>query len=176
MTWHRSRHAAIIVLVLLVSACASRPIISSAGNDDAWSLNGRIGINAGSRHGSFTVDWLQRPGHFEINLLGPLGMGVARVTGDPGRVVLDVPGQAPVVADSPDSLLKQAVGVDIPVTPLRYWVRGKPAPGPHRSTADGFHQFGWQVAYLRYEKQLPVKIRLTRPEVKVMMVVKQWAK
>lgn len=171
----RLRYLAGALLLVGLAACTSRPVITGTGAEASWSLNGRLGYIAGKEHGNLSVDWRQRPDHFEINLLGPLGVGVARVEGEPGRVVLDMAGRDPVVARSADDLVEQVIGVALPVSQLRYWVRGKPAPLPHQSTADGFRQLGWQIAYLQYEQQLPVKIRLTRPGVKVMMVVKKWA-
>lgn len=150
-------------------------VVGGAGNDAVWSLTGRLGVVAGRRHGSFTVDWRQNRAAYSIDLLGPLGIGVARITSDGRKVTLHIARHDPVVADSAEALLAKSLGLDIPVTPMRYWVRGKPAPGAHETTADGFRQAGWTVDYLDYRQGLPVKIRLTRPEVKLLMVVRRWA-
>ena len=169
---------ALLCLVVLgaLCACSTRPVVVQKGarDDGVWSLTGRLGISARRQHGSFTVDWQQDKDKYRIDLLGPLGVGVARVSGDADKVTLQLPRRAPLVADSPEQLLSEALGLDIPVTPLRYWVRGVPAPGPFQHTADGFRQQGWTVDYLAYEQGLPVKIRLTRPEVKMLMVVRRW--
>lgn len=143
-------------------------------HDGIWSLSGRLGVAAGNRHGTFTVDWRQHKDNYQIVLLGPMGIGVARITGSPDRVTLKIPRHAPMTARSPEALLVRSLGLNIPVTPLRYWVRGKPAPGPYQPTSDGFKQQGWTVKYLDYLQGLPTRIRLTRPRVKLIMVVTQW--
>ena len=163
-----------LVLLGLVSACATRPVVIGSGGDQVWTLNGRLGISAGRRHGTFTIDWQEKKDSYRIDLLGPMGIGVARVTGDGSKVMLELPNQAPLVANSPDRLLSDSLGLDIPVTPLRYWVRGGPAPGPYSKTSTGIRQMGWQIDYLEYADGLPVKIKLARPEVKLMMVVRRW--
>lgn len=176
MTRSRPRTFPVFLSLLLLTACATQPIVEQSGapNDSIWSLQGRLGISAGRKHGTFTVDWQQHRDNYNIHLLGPLGVGVARITRKGGTVTLEIPNQAPQVADSADQLLTDSLGLTIPVTPLRYWVRGKPAPGSWRRTADGFSQQGWTIAYPKYEAGLPVKILLTRPEVHLTMVVRKW--
>lgn len=161
---------------MLLCACATRPVVVQNGiaGDNVWSLNGRIGISSGKRHGAFTVDWRQDQDDYNISLLGPMGVGAARITRRDGMVTLQVPNQDPLVARSADELLSAALGLHIPVTPLRYWVRGKPAPGYWRATPDGFVQSGWTISYLAYASGLPVKMVVSRPEVKMTMVVRKW--
>ncbi|HKI73158.1 MAG TPA: lipoprotein insertase outer membrane protein LolB [Pseudomonadales bacterium] len=176
MTRALARTVLVLSIVVLLAACATRPVVEQTGNanDAIWSLQGRLGISAGRKHGSFTVDWRQRKDDYNIDLLGPLGVGVAKITRRAGKVTLEIPHQAPLVADSADRLLSDSLGLDIPVTPLRYWIRGKPAPGSYQPTPEGFRQQGWTIAYAKYEAGLPVKIQLTRPEVRVTMVVRKW--
>lgn len=149
-------------------------MVEGPRGDGIWSLNGRLGVSAGHRHGSFTVAWEQDRDKYTIDLLGPLGVGIAHIDGAAGKVTLKLPRHAPLVAATPEALLSKALGLQIPVTPLRYWVRGKPAPGPYQRTAKGFRQQGWNVDYLAFKKGLPVKIRLTRPKIRLLMVVRQW--
>ncbi len=87
---------------------------------------------------------------------------------------LDVPGDPPVSARSADELLFQSTGLALPVTPLRYWVRGKPAPGAFSRTESGFVQSGWTVEYLGFEQGLPTRMRIERPEVRLILVVRGW--
>lgn len=166
-----------LFLLCMLAACTSRPVItgSYAPEDESWSLLGKLGVSAGRERGSFTIDWQQDRGAYRINLLGPMGMGVARIEGDGDEVTLNLPGQPPVTASSADDLLLATIGLDIPVKPMRYWVRGKPAPGTWRKTPSGIRQHGWNIEYLEFEDELPVRMRLTRPEVRMVMVVKTWA-
>lgn len=137
-------------------------------------MKGKLGVVAQGQSGSFTIEWSQHQDAFEISLFGPLGMTAARVTGDGEGVSLEAPGEPLVTARSADALLADNLGLDIPVTPLRFWVRGVPAPGPHRKGRDSIAQFGWTIEYLQHQDGLPVRIRLSRPEVRLVLVVRQW--
>lgn len=165
-----------LALLGALCSCSTQPVVEHEGaiNDGVWSMTGKLGISAGRHHDNVTVDWQQNKDKYRIDLLGPLGLGIARITGSAGKVTLKMPRRAPLVANSPEALLADSLGLDIPLTPMRYWVRGKPAPGPVQQTADGFRQFGWTIDYLAYLQGLPVKIRLTRPEVKMLIVVRRW--
>ncbi|MEX2365481.1 MAG: lipoprotein insertase outer membrane protein LolB [Pseudohongiellaceae bacterium] len=161
---------------MLLVGCTNRPLISGdvRPGDQTWSLAGKLGVLAGDTRGTFTIDWQQHREQFEINLLGLFGLGHVRVNGNLEGVMLNVRGQEPVYADSPDALLLATTGLDIPVTPLRYWVRGKPAPGRYKKHERGFSQMGWRVEYLSCDQGLPVRLRVTRPQVRLTMVVHQW--
>ncbi|XOV85859.1 MAG: lipoprotein insertase outer membrane protein LolB [Pseudomonadota bacterium] len=135
---------------------------------------GKLGVVAEQQRGSFGINWQQRGEDFEINLLGPLGISAARVYRQGPLVTLDVPGEPPVSAPDADALLYQSTGVALPVAPLRYWVRGKPAPGRFARTRTGFIQAGWTVEYLGFEQGLPTRMRVERPEVRLMLVVRAW--
>lgn len=163
-----------LVLILFLSACQVQPVVEGERDDDDWSLTGKLGVVAGTERGNFSVNWRQQQDSFEINLLGPLGLGIARVNGDANGVVLSQPGKSPVTAATPDELLLSTLGLDIPVTPMKQWVRGRPARGRYRNTNDGFVQFGWTVQYLEFKNSLPTRMRVSRPEVRLTMVVRQW--
>lgn len=166
-----------LLLLCLLAACTSRPVVtgSFSPEDQSWSLVGKLGVSAGLERGNFTIDWQQERNAYRINLLGPMGVGVARIEGDDDQVTLNLPGESPVTASNANDLLLATLGLDIPVKPMRYWVRGKPAPGAWRKTPSGIRQQGWNIEYLEFEEDLPVRIRLTRPEVRLVMVVKAWA-
>lgn len=168
--------ALLAVILLLVSGCTTLPVVTGdvVARDQVWSLRGKLGVSAGKERGNFIVDWQQDKDQFEINLMGPLGMGVANIMGAADGVTLRLPGEDPVYATSADQLLLTVMGLNIPVTEMKYWVRGYPAPGRYRDTDTGFTQFGWRVEYLAFERSLPVRIRLTRPEVKLTMAIRQW--
>ncbi|MEX0941182.1 MAG: lipoprotein insertase outer membrane protein LolB [Pseudomonadales bacterium] len=165
-----------LLALMFLTACSTQPVVTGdvVPEDGTWSLRGKLGISAGQERGNFTIDWQQDGDQFEIHLLGPLGMGVANISGTDQGVVLRVPGEEPVFAVSADELLANVMGFNFPVAQMKYWVRGRPAPGRYRDVNHGFTQFGWKVEYLAIEQALPVRIRLTRPEVKLIMAIRQW--
>ena len=165
-----------VMVLLLLSSCAqiTRVADDARTTDTYWSLKGKIGVSAGKDRGNFGIDWQQQGEDFEINLLGPLGIGVARLRGDEGGVLLQLPGKSELYAATADELLVATMGLNIPVSQMKYWVRGVPAPGRSKKTARGFIQLGWTVEYLEYQKALPVRIKASRPEVNIAMVIRQW--
>ena len=170
--FHGSAIAASLAVVL--SACTITPVVESLPESESWLMKGKLGVVAEGQSGSFTIEWSQQEDQFAISLFGALGMTAARIIGDSEGVSLQAPGEPLVTARSADALLLDNLGLDIPVTPLRFWVRGVPAPGPHRTGPDSIHQLGWTIEYLQHQEGLPVRMRLTRPEVRLVLVVRQW--
>ena len=152
---------------------------------DGWQINGKVGIRAPKDSGSGTLFWLQRQDYYDIRLSGPLGRGAARLTGRPGQAVLEVANQGRFEAQSPESLLAEQLGWELPVSHLVWWVRGLPAPdSKSRLTLDGdsrlahLEQDGWKVEYLSYSEQngywLPERMKLHGENLDVTVVLKEW--
>ncbi|WP_324733359.1 lipoprotein insertase outer membrane protein LolB [Pseudomonas paeninsulae] len=152
---------------------------------DAWQISGKVGIRAPQDSGSGTLFWLQRQDYYDIRLSGPLGRGAARLTGRPGDLQLEVANQGRYQAASPEQLLQQQLGLNLPVSHLLWWIRGLPAPDSRsRLTLDRdsrlahLTQDGWQVEYLRYAEQdgywLPERLKLSGHDLQVTLVIKDW--
>jgi outer membrane lipoprotein LolB len=155
------------------------------GSLDAWQISGKVGIRAAQDSGSGTLFWLQRQDYYDIRLSGPLGRGAARLTGRPGAIQLEVANQGRYQAASPEQLLQQQLGLNLPVSHLLWWIRGLPAPDSRsRLTLDRdsrlaqLSQDGWQVEYLRYAEQdgywLPERLKLSGHDMQVTLVIKDW--
>lgn len=155
------------------------------GSLDSWQINGKVGIRAAQDSGSGTLFWLQRQDYYDIRLSGPLGRGAARLTGRPGDIQLEVANQGRYQAASPEQLLQQQLGLNLPVSHLLWWIRGLPAPDSRsRLTLDRdsrlaqLSQDGWQVEYLRYAEQdgywLPERLKLSGHDLQVTLVIKDW--
>jgi len=202
----RLQHLIVIGLIALLTGCAgftSREILEGQGSReqwkahkqqittlDAWQISGKVGIRAtrGSGKtdgGSGTLFWLQRQDYYDIRLSGPLGRGAAHLTGRPGAIALEVANQGRYQADSPEALLEEQLGWNLPVSHLLWWVRGLPAPGSksHLTLDSQSHlahleQDGWQVEYLRYAEQksywLPERLKLHGHGLEVTLVIKDW--
>ncbi|KFX69551.1 membrane protein [Pseudomonas taeanensis MS-3] len=155
------------------------------GSLDAWQISGKVGIRAPKDSGSGTLFWLQRQDYYDIRLSGPLGRGAARLTGRPGAILLEVANQGRYKAASPEALLQQQLGLNLPVSHLLWWIRGLPAPNSKsRLTLDGdsrlaqLRQDGWEVDYLSYAEQngfwLPERLKLNGHDLQVTLVIKDW--
>ncbi|WP_342654457.1 lipoprotein insertase outer membrane protein LolB [Pseudomonas sp. F3-2] len=195
------RHVVVFSLIALLAGCAgvtSREAVQGQGNAsqwrvnkeqlsslDGWQINGKVGIRAPKDSGSGTLFWLQRQDYYDIRLSGPLGRGAARLTGRPGAVSLEVANQGRYDAPDPETLLKDQLGWQLPVSHLVWWVRGLPAPdSKSRLTLDGgsrlsgLEQDGWQIEYLSYTEQngytLPERMKLHGQDLDVTLVIKDW--
>ncbi|NBA94941.1 lipoprotein insertase outer membrane protein LolB [Pseudomonas sp. R5(2019)] len=195
------RYVITFSLIALLAGCAGlgpREALEGHGNPqqwrahkahltqlDGWQISGKVGIRAPKDSGSGTLFWLQRQDYYDIRLSGPLGRGAARLTGRPGQVVLEVANQGRYEAPTPEALLEEQLGWNLPVSHLVWWVRGLPAPGSKsKLTLDGesrlahLEQDDWSVEYLSYTEQngywLPERIKLHGRDLDVTLVVKDW--
>lgn len=151
---------------------------------NSWSIQGKIGIHSPNKSGSGTLYWLQNQQSYDIRLAGPLGRGATHLSGQPGSVHLES-GQGTYLASSPEELVDQQTGWQLPVSNLLYWIRGLPAPGSHArlwlnpdSQLALLQQDGWQVHYQSYGnfsgRRLPERLKLESPDLEVVLVIKQW--
>ncbi|MDR0277044.1 MAG: lipoprotein insertase outer membrane protein LolB [Paucimonas sp.] len=195
------RHVITFSLIALLAGCAgfgSKEAVQGQGSPqlwkehkqqlstlDGWQINGKVGIRAPTDSGSGTLVWLQRQDYYDLRLSGPLGRGAARLTGRPGNVVLEVANQGRFEAPTPEVLLAEQLGWELPVSHLVWWVRGLPAPdSKSKLTLDGdsrlasLEQDGWQVEYTRYTEQngywLPERMKLHGQDLDVTVVLKEW--
>ncbi len=196
-----ARHLIVFSLIALLAGCAgltSREALEGQGDAglwqahkqqvaslDAWQISGKVGIRAPQDSGSGTLFWLQRQDYYDIRLSGPLGRGAARLTGRPGTILLEVANQGRYQAATPEQLMQEQLGLNLPVSHLLWWIRGLPSPdSKSRLNLDAdsrlaqLSQDGWQVEYLRYAEQngfwLPERIKLTGFDLQVTLVIKDW--
>ncbi len=86
-------------------------------------------------------------------------------------------------ASDVEGLTEQVLGWRLPLAGLPDWVRGRAAAGaPVQTRVDGaqrlaeLRQSGWRVEFLDYEAAsgLPKRLRLTRADVEIRLVIDQW--
>ena len=150
-----------------------------------WHLNGKIAVQTTEDSGSATVDWVQNNNSYTVSLLGPLGANGLKLTGQPGLVTLTMADGKRFTASNPEELLAKQWGFHLPVSYLRYWIRGLPVPGVAASNQfDASHrlmnltQDGWQVQFLNYTHShnldLPSKLFITSSTTKVKILIYSW--
>lgn len=184
------KHLLSVVLMVLLAGCSqlqTREALTPADPAPVlqlqnWSLDGRIGIRYDGEINSANLSWQQQPERYTIALTGPLGQGGLRIESD-GRVVsLQQAGSDEVHrAATPEALMQQLLGWYLPLSHARFWVRGLPDPSlswQGLAQEQGFSQADWKVEYDRYTRAgtlvLPEKIRLTRPDLRITLVINRW--
>jgi len=196
------RHAVILLLgVMALSGCAGmkpfflpegRPDLSAwqrrqqqLGKLQSWDLQGRVAIETAQDNWTASVTWRNDAESYRMRFMAPLSQGTFELTGAPGRVQLRLP-EKTLEAPDPRRLMQDNLGWSLPVSGMRYWVVGLPAPGRETQElrVDGngrlvdLRQDGWRISVLRYKKvgglELPEKMYLQNDPVKVRLVVGEW--
>lgn len=195
---HAARFAAAGVTAILgtglMGGCAITPPVPPADwtqvklqrqSLDHWEMTGRAAVATATDGWTASVAWSQRAADSELRLQGTLGVGGVRVRGDGQSFEIETSKGEKIASDDAAAALQQAVGVPLPVSALRFWLLGVPAPGmPAIEELDEqgrlvrLEQDGWQATYDRYAYQkdawLPGRMRLEKGAVRVRVVVHQW--
>lgn len=151
----------------------------------SWKLSGKIAVQSARESGSASIDWVQRVKNYQISLLGPLGSNGVKLSGHPGLVTMDTADGKHATASSPEKLLAQQMGWNLPVSHLSYWIRGLPVPGLSATTnkdaygrLSSLNQDGWDIRYPSYttlgDIDVPSRVFITSPDLKVKIVVYSW--
>jgi len=134
----RRTPASLILATALLSACGSLAPPAEEDSDwtrqrgqleslDSWELRGRVNVRYDNESHTPTINWLQQNLEYRIDLWGTLNAGRTLIQGRPEYVTLENDGQT-LTADSPEELILQQLGYELPVSQLSYWIKGLPAP------------------------------------------------
>jgi outer membrane lipoprotein LolB len=150
-----------------------------------WQLAGKLGIRSGDQAVSGYFNWQEAPEHYLVQVSGPVGGGSMQIEGQPGRVILRDSDGRSREAENVEMLLKSETGWWLPLSLLRYWIRGIPAPAlPERHSLDPqgrislLEQAGWKISYASYRqagaRELPEKIVLDTDHLHITLLLKAW--
>jgi outer membrane lipoprotein LolB len=176
----------VLLLTLLLVGCSTAPVAVQrpAEIDSPFVFNGRVAIKQGGQHDSAGVRWVHRASEDEILLLAPLGTTVARIHRDAEEATLDASGKHYSSQDI-ESLMQRALGWQLPLSGLRFWVSALPAPEGEfhiERNANGqvnlLRQQGWEIRYSRYTTTtpdaLPLRLNLKRDGMEVLLLIDEW--
>ena len=175
---------------LLLAGCAVTPPSetwqSPTATDIAnWQFTGRVSLTRAEEGWHAGLSWQQQADQFQLKISGPLGQEAFRLSGTAAGVTLEDADGKILRADDAESLLLQTIGWRLPVTGLKYWVRGLAVPGVYASERRdlqgrllALEQSGWAISYSRYHSiegvSWPAKLRLARDDVTVRLVIDAW--
>jgi outer membrane lipoprotein LolB len=151
-----------------------------------FAVKGRVAVATGSNGFNANLRWTQDADTAHLTLEGPLGIGAVQVNSTGGSLeVINSHGEH-IGDDLARAELRAKLGFDVPLTSLRYWILGVPAPGsPAQEVLDvaqqrleSLTQDGWHVTYGGYvdahAQTLPARVTLEREAVRVRLVVDDW--
>ena len=188
-----------LLLVLLLAACSTTPPRPPSETSPEqswqlrqqqlrqlshWQLSGRLAVQNDHEAWHMSLEWQQRQDRYSLNIIAPLGQGSMKLHGDAVQVMLMTDEGETLNSSDPDLLLYQQLGWKVPVSALRYWVLGLPAPGENKETLDQhghlikLQQAGWEIEFIDYQPQLgvelPRKVFVSNHQAKVKLIISNW--
>lgn len=155
----------------------------------SWRMQGRVGVQFRDQSASFGLSWLQQgKDQYEMNIKNPLtGAVMAYMKGSANNVTLETNGKTYQDA-SAERLLQGQMGVSLPLSGMKYWVRGIPSPDApvdavkldNMGRPQMLQQSGWQMEYTGWQgngaQALPEKVNLSRAaeNTRVKVIAKDW--
>ncbi len=188
------RTLGIITLALFIHGCGHTPIHLDADQQHrdslreihTWQAEGKLGLRVGDDAQSAYFDWHNDGQSFSLRLSGPFGQGTTWLRRQGALVTLETADQPVRRATSAEQLMQTQLGWQVPVSNLRYWIKGLAAPqnpvAQLRRNPDGtlaqLHQQDWHITYSRYGLHngwiLPGKLVAQRDHITLTMIIKSW--
>lgn len=158
---------------------------TTLGSADHWVLQGRLGVSDGRQGGSGSFSWTQDGGHYEFVLRAPITGKSFRLSGSPDGAELEGIDGGPLRGPDAESLMRKALGWEVPMRDLHAWVLGLRAdsgPAELRFGADRLPslllQDGWSVDYREWDATrtppLPTRVYAQKPPYKVRLSIQSW--
>jgi len=175
--------------LLAVASCATqRPEtrLAAPGVAIPFDLNGRVLVIYGGRAFSSGVRWRHAAQRDEIWLLSPVGQTLAFIASGAEGATLTSADHKEYQAGSVEDLTRRALGWELPLGPLRYWVLGETAEGsaPDAARRDDLRrlisltQDGWRISYVNYPPDendgLPRRLELSSGAYQIRLVIDGW--
>jgi len=180
----------LVPVLTLLQGCATEPLSPFVSEPvpvqriAAWRLEGRVAVQTAAEAWSANLVWKHDPDTDHLALSGPMQQRAATILARKDFVSFRSADGMDIVASDADALLRERVGIAIPLRVLRYWVLGVPAPehdfAPDSSAEDArdFLQLGWTLHYGEYlpvdEVRLPRKLTATGEGMKLKLVIDEW--
>ena len=173
----------LVLLGTFLSNCAIAPPASE--NSDwsrqrdqlqklnSWELRGRVNVRYDNESHTPRIIWLQQNVDYNIRLWGTFNAGATEIVGRPGFVTMENDGQM-LSANSPEDLILEQLGYELPVSQLNYWIKGLPAPDSEAqllfnelNQLTTIQQADWTINLSDMRQygalSLPRRVELTRP-------------
>ena len=180
--------------MVVLAGCATQPATPAAFQAreiaPTFSVSGRIAArttDTGNARRGFSggFTWAHKPGEDAIELLTPLGQIAARLMMTPTITRIELADGQRSTTDDPERFLGRALGINLPIAALPYWMQAAPVPStPMRAEPDAIGrlealwQNGWQIRYSQYSdaaaNAYPTRIDLSQGDVEARIIISEW--
>lgn len=148
--------AALAAAAVLAGCAALEPSPPPAPPAPAFELIGRVAVSYDGRAFSSGMRWQHTAERDELWLLTPAGQALAHIVGDADGATFTGSDRSQYRADDIGSLIRRALGWEMPVTRLAWWVQGELAPGAVVQAVERdehgrltvLAQDGWRIGYV----------------------------
>jgi outer membrane lipoprotein LolB len=148
--------AALAAAAALAGCALLAPSPPPAPPAPAFDLIGRVAVTHDGRAFASGVRWQHTAERDELWLLTPAGQALAHIVGDVDGAIFTGSDRSEYRAADIASLIRRALGWQMPVTQLAWWVQGQLAPGAVVQAVERdahgrlavLAQDGWRIAYV----------------------------
>ena len=137
-----------------------------------WQLRGRVNVRYHDESHTPRIQWQQQDDKYRIRLWGTFNTGNTIITGEPNLVTMEHDGKI-VTATSPEDLILENLGYELPVSYLEFWIRSLPSPKSDSElefndleNLSMIKQDGWEVSYPEVRQfdgvTLPRRVEITK--------------
>ncbi|HEU5136624.1 MAG TPA: lipoprotein insertase outer membrane protein LolB [Steroidobacteraceae bacterium] len=152
---------------------------------DRYGLNGRVAVAAQGQGFSAALRYQQQPRGSNLALDGPLGIGGLRVGLEGEDITIETSRGEKLDGEAARGELERRLGFQLPLTEMRWWLLGIPAPGEasiNQDVASGeirdFTQNGWRVSINSRAAglgfALPQRLTAEREGARLKLLVEHW--
>src|SRR5687767_14257287 len=166
MSFTRVTACVLVLAVATLAGCRTAPpkVIVGPGADAPWAeqraalgqldrygLNGRVVVAANGQGFSASLRYAQQPRAANLSLDGPLGIGGLRLEIEGEDLEVTTSRGETLDGQEARAELERRLGFELPLSELRWWLLGIPAPGEASVNTQesgeirDFTQNGWRV-------------------------------
>jgi outer membrane lipoprotein LolB len=172
------RSALCVAAAAVLGGCAALPEHGTAP-PGGFELSGRVAVRSSRDSGSAKIFWRHSSDADEMVITSPVGQGIARITREGERYRLVTGDKKEFRASDAETLTEQALGWRLPLSGLSDWVQGRASASTGATGVAGegmeLRQDGWKVAYEEYRDGRPFRMRLSREDIEIRLVVDRWS-
>jgi outer membrane lipoprotein LolB len=175
------------VLAVLAGCAATGPTqVLPASNVaiGAFSLNGRVAVKLDDRGYTAALRWRHSATRDSVRLLSPIGSVVGEIEADRDGATLTTGDKKIYRSNDVQSLTREILGWDLPLSGLRYWVTGRADPAlpvqaqnrDDKERLKSLLQNDWRIAFLEYfgDSALPARLSVANDRLHLRLIVDHW--